>query len=190
MNRWLPILALACAACSPAETPDAALALCPRVHETCPVVIERSDYWSELPATLAQDEAVVEAVAMDGFATTTRSLSDEIIATSTGEERRACTQVRPVAVQRFRVTRVVSGAFYEPEFLLLTHAKGCDSGRVALGLIQPPSNDKPAYLVIRPSPPLEGLPEPIATRMIMEGHYVKVTVPLMTYRPEGQDIAS
>ena len=190
MNRWLPILTLACAACSPAEEHGAALPLCPRFEERCVVQLPHSDFWSEPPAQLAPNEAVVEAEHLGGYVTTTRTISETIVETFFGEELRACTSVNPIAVHHYRVTRVVSGNFSASEFTLLARSGyGCDSDNVALGLTTDGLRDgKPGYLVIRPADPVEGINPHVGLRLGPDGAPVAFTLPLMMHRIEGADL--
>ena len=180
MIRWSIAVALSAAACAPASEPGSAEILCRPVVETCPVQIEYNDYWREPPARLAPNEIVVEAVAVGGSAATRRFLSSE----SSGERERPCTQVEPVVVQRFRVTRVVSGEFRDPEFILLLSPRSCSGDFVALGLTQPPPDGEPAYLVVRPVDPPEGIHPTISARPGSDGALVEFTQQTMRHRVE------
>ncbi|MDP3491739.1 MAG: hypothetical protein Q8R82_01400 [Hyphomonadaceae bacterium] len=187
MIRWLPILAFACTACSPAEKPDSALALCQRVEERCIVTVERSDFWREPPLELASNESVVQVAYLGGYATITHSPSSDYPQKPSGEIERACTQVTPVAVHHYRVTRVVSGDFDAPEFMLLAQGGfGCDSDKVALGLKANTNLDyRLAFLVIRPAELADGAFPQVGFRPGPDGIPVEFTLPRMMHRAEG-----
>ncbi len=182
------------AACEP-PGPRETVLLCPRVEERCPVIIETSDYWIEPPAKLAADESVVEAVHMGGYATTTRSASSTWVPGPSQEEQEvACIAVRPIAVHRFRVTRVVGGPITSPEFILFKRGLGCDSDAVGFsfgGLPPPPSPPRPktSYLVVRPAETPEGYERTFGLRPSADGgSLVEFEVSVMRHRSHGSSL--
>jgi len=189
--RWLLILAFSCAACSPSQAPDPALALCQRVEQSCVVTLDASDFWREPPLELAPNEAVVQVIYLGGYATTTRSSASDYLKTSSDEVERACTRVTPIAVHNYRVARVVSGDFQAAEFSLLAQGGyDCGNSNVALGLTTPPGyvDYRQAYLVIRPATSTEGI-FPLTSRGLgPDGVPVDLTLPLMMHRVEGKEI--